>query len=91
MIHKLILGTEKPEPEAFQQMQDRGGKWAAYQSMDMSSATLGDLRFLQVGAGRTFEVAPDRYPDTQFGIGWRFLFVGFVNLESGEIENAADV
>ena len=79
------LGETEITEEALQQMRERGGTWAAYQNHDIGSAGLGDLRFLQVGEGCTFKEAPNKYPDTQFGIGWRFLHVGFVNLETGEI------
>ena len=81
-----LIGDAKPDAEALQQMRERGGTWAAYQSHDMSSHTLGDLRFLKVGEGCTFKHAPNRYPDTQHGLGWRFLFCGLVNLELGVIE-----
>lgn len=80
-----LLGDAKPSPEALATMRERGGDWYAYQSHDMSSATLGDLQFLQCGDGRTFAIPPDRMSDTQHAIGWRFLLVGKVNLESGEI------
>ena len=75
-------------PEALQQMRDRGGDWFAYQSHDMSSRTLGDLQFLQCGEGRTYKEPPARMPDTAHAIGWRYLFVGKVNIESGEIEES---
>lgn len=88
-MNKLILGTEKPSPEALQSMRERAGDWFAYQSHDMSSATFGDLQFLQCGPGRTYTEPPARMPDTQHAIGWRYLLVGKVRLESGEIEEAA--
>ncbi len=82
----LILGTETAEPEALAQMHERGGRWAAYQNHDLGSAEIGRLMFLQVGPGRTFEEPPKRYPDTQHGLGWRYLFVGWVDLETGAIQ-----
>lgn len=87
-MSKLILGTEKSSPEALTTMRERGGDWFAYQSHDMSSPTLGDLQFLQCGPGRAYTEPPARMPDTQHAIGWRYLLVGKVNLESGEIEEA---
>ena len=84
-----ILGDSTIGVEALQQMRGRGGKWAAYQSMDMSSVTLGDLRFLQFGdANNTFAMPPRTYPDSQHGIGWRFQYVGLVDLEAGKIVEA---
>jgi hypothetical protein len=47
---------------------------------------LGHLQFLCCGPGCTFETAPERTPDSHLGIGWRYLLVGKVNLETGEIE-----
>ena len=81
-----ILGDEKPAPEALEKMRKRGGKWAAYQNHDMGSASLGHLQFLNVGEGCTFTEAPERMPDSHLGIGWRYVLVGFVNLETGAIE-----
>jgi hypothetical protein len=66
-------------------MRERGGDWFVYQSHDMSSATLGDLQFLQCGEGRTHQTPPARMPDTQHAIGWRYVLVGKVNLETGQI------
>lgn len=86
--HELI-GDEKPAPEALQQMRDRAKpdtKWAAYQNHDMSNTSLGHLQFLQIGVGCTYAEAPERMPDSHLGIGWRYLFVGFVNLETGNVE-----
>ena len=80
-----LIGEAKPSPEALQQMRERGGQWAAYQNHAMDSAGLGELRFLQYGEGRTFATPPDRYPDTQFGTGWRHLLVGRVDLATGAI------
>lgn len=60
-------------------------RWAAYQNADLSSADCGSLRFLAVGPNNTFRDPPDRYPDSALGTGWRFLFVGWVSLETGEV------
>jgi hypothetical protein len=94
MMHKLITIDDgagkvtgpKVDAEALQQMRRRGGNWAVFQNHAMDSAALGGLRFLQFGEDCTFKVAPKRYPDTQYGIGWKYLLVGRVNLASGEIE-----
>ena len=84
-----LLGNPTVGPEALETMRSRGGDWFAYQSHDMSSQTLGDLQFLQCGPGRTYSEPPARMPDTQHAIGWRYLLVGKVNLESGEIVELA--
>ena len=56
-----------------------------YQSHDMSSRSLGDLQFLKCGPGCTLEAPPERMPDTSAGLGWRYLLVGEVDLETGAI------
>lgn len=84
--HKLI-GDEKVSPEALQQMRERGGTWGCYQNVALDSDLLGALQFLKVGPGCTYAEPPEKYPaDTMAGMGWRYLFVGFVNLKTGEIE-----
>lgn len=77
-------GTISPEAEA--QMQEycdehEDVRWAAYQNHELGHPHLGSLRFLAIGPNQTFGVPPVRYPDTQYGIGWRYLFVGWVDLE----------
>jgi hypothetical protein len=84
-----LLGNVIPSPEALTTIRERGGDWFAFQSRDMSSRTLGDLQFLQCGPGRTYLEPPARMPDTKHGIGWRYLLVGKVNLETGEIQGTA--
>jgi hypothetical protein len=80
-----LLGNPKINPEALETMRYRGGEWWAFQSHDMSSRTLGDLQFLQCGSGRTYSEPPARMPGTEHGLGWRYLLVGKVNLETLEI------
>jgi len=64
-----------------------GTRWAAYENKALDSATLGDLRFLKVGKDCTFKEPPARYPDTVHGTGWRHVFVGYVDLEKGIIDD----
>lgn len=74
------------DPEALQQMRERGGKWAAYCNMDMGHSNLGHLKFLKHGDGCTFREPPKpRHPDTPTEINWRYMYVGEVNLETGEV------
>jgi len=86
------LTSEHAEPEALVQMRKlKGARWAAYQNMDLGSSQVGHLRFLAIGPDHTFKEPPTRYPDTQHGTGWAYLFAGWVDLETGEIrrENKA--
>ena len=84
-----LLGDPTIHPTVLQTLRERGGNWYTYQSHDMSSATLGDLQFLQCGEGRTYKTLPTRVPDTQHGLGWKYLLVGKANLETGMIEENA--
>src|SRR5260370_39548455 len=81
-----IVGSPVIDPEALQQMRNRGGRWAAYQNMALDSFEVGGLRYLQFGSvGSTFDTPPRTYPDTQLGTGWRHCLIGLVDLETGRI------
>lgn len=81
------LGQEtKIGAEALAVMRERGGTWAVYQNHDLGHRDLGHLQFLKVGDGCTFKTAPERMPDTETHINWRYVLIGAVNLETGEVE-----
>lgn len=82
------IGNAKPEPETLQSMRERGGTWAAYQAMALDSVVLGHMKFLQVGPTNTFQQAPTRMLDMPGKINWRYLFVGYVDLPTGEINDS---
>ena len=85
-MNKLI-GDAAIDLDALQTMKDRGGEWYAYQNMALDSADAGRIAFLQCGEGRTFTTPPDKHPDgTSIGPGWKYLHVGQVDLETGEIK-----
>ena len=77
------------EPDTLAQMRARplldGQRWAAYQNHDLGHPDIGRMAFLKVGPGCTFTEAPERRPDTSDMIGWRYLHVGYVNLDTGLI------
>jgi hypothetical protein len=84
-----LVGNPEVGTIALQTMRERAtpsDKWWAFQNHDLGSSGLGDLQFLQIGPGRTFTKPPERMPDTQHSIGWRYVLVGVVNLETGQIE-----
>jgi hypothetical protein len=81
-----VLGDERPDEKALEQMRERGGSWFAYQNVDMGHLQLGHLRFMRCGPGCTFEVPPEKHPDTRELIGWRYVLIGEVNLLTGAIE-----
>ena len=83
---RLIIGNERASDNGLALMQARGGTWAAYQNHDLGHPKLGHIVFLQVGPGCTFSAPPERAPDCdQWGMGWRYLLCGFVDLATGEI------
>ena len=82
----------KVEPEATQQMLSSpynydDTKWAAYQNKALDSATSGHVQFIAIGPRNTFKEAPKQAPDTQHGLGWKYRFVGWVDLHSGKVIN----
>jgi hypothetical protein len=81
----------KAEPEALGQMVGspynyEDTRWAAYQNKALDSASAGHLQFLAVGPKNTLKEAPKQAPDTQHGLGWKYQFVGWVNLETGDVQ-----
>lgn len=61
-------------------------RWAVYQNHDLSHHEIGALRFLAVGPNNTMPAAPVFYPDSHLGPGWRYVHVGFLNLDSNTID-----
>ena len=85
---KLILGNEKPDSAVLTILRERlkpGQTWFVYQNHAMDSASLGHLQFLCCGPGCTFAEPPARMPDIPQAIGWRYLLVGKVDFETGQI------
>lgn len=81
---------EKAHPEALEQMKKspynyKDTRWCAYQNKAMDSLDIGHIQFLAIGTQNTFKEAPKRYPDTHLGVGWKYLPMGWVDLETGEI------
>ena len=61
----------------------RDARWAAYRNLALDSMTLGEFRFLAVGPEATYKEAPPSFPGAD---GWKYRFMGWVNLETGEVE-----
>ncbi len=61
-------------------------KVAVYQDQALDSAAAGSLVFIIIGPERTLKEAPVKAPDGPYGMGWRFLHVGFLNLETNQLE-----
>jgi hypothetical protein len=64
-----------------------GTRWAAYQNMDLGSSNAGHTQYLAVGPNNTHKTPPSQMPDTSAGLGWRYKFIGYVNIETGEVTN----
>ncbi len=60
-------------------------RWAAYRNEDLGHRDCGDLKFLAVGPQNTYKVTPERLPDIPDAINWRFVFVGYLDLQTGAI------
>lgn len=79
------------DPFTIDVLRDRGGMWAAYENQDLGSDMVGHLLFLPYGPGKSFLFAPDRLPDTEKDINWRYGLVGYVDLESGKVVRTKDL
>jgi hypothetical protein len=79
-----LLSPPQIDEGALRQMRERGGKWAAYENKALDSANCGHVQFLMYGEGCTYGKPPPHYPaDTEYGMGWRYLLAGLVDLERG--------
>jgi hypothetical protein len=86
-----MIGDDKAAPKALQKMKAspynfEDTKWIAFQNHDLGHYDIGHLMFLAVGSKNTFTTVPQRMPDSQLGIGWRYVPVGQVDLNTGEIK-----
>ena len=78
-------------PEAVEQMRKspynfEDTRWAAYQNQALDSADVGQLQFLAIGPQNTHKEPPPHMPDSHLGIGWKYQFVGWVNLDTCQVE-----
>jgi len=85
--------TLQVEPETLEEMKTspynhEDTRWAVYQNMALDSVNVGHMQFLAVGSQNTFKEPPGRIPDSPAGLGWRYGFIGWVDLESGVVEKA---
>jgi hypothetical protein len=80
-----LVGSNVVHEDSLRTMRERGGRWAAYQNVDLGHNRLGHLRYLNYGPLNTFKEPPERYPDTAEGVGWRYVWAGYVDLKEGII------
>lgn len=89
--YQTPLADARPDESALDKMQaycesHPEAKWAAFQNEDLGSVDIGHLKFLAVGPNCGMKIIRhNRMPDTPQSINWRYQFVGFVNLTTGEI------
>ena len=71
-------------------MRARGGAWAAYECCALDSSYRGQFQYLKYGPNCTHQEPPPHAPDSAHnGAGWKWLFVGLVDLETGKISPVA--
>jgi hypothetical protein len=61
-------------------------RWAAFQNHALDSINCGYMQFLAIGPDNTFKTPPARMPDTKISLGWKYLFIGWIDLSTGEIQ-----
>lgn len=88
-----LLGDRQVCPDTIEMMQKSESnhsetRWVAFQNQAMDSVGLGHIRFLATGPMNTFQEIPKNLPDGSYGAGWKYVPVGYVNLETGLIEES---
>ena len=73
-------------PEILKDLKTRGGDWAAFRNEVMDSVSFGHVICLKVGPDCTHKTPPPHAPDGAHGLGWKYLFVGMVDLETGMLK-----
>lgn len=66
-------------------MRERGGTWACYENKALDSADAGRCIYIKYGEDCTFKVPPTPAPDGPYGLGWKYILVGPVDLEKGTV------
>jgi hypothetical protein len=83
------MGHEPIHPESLAVMRQTirpGDRWAAYENRDLGHPECGHLQFLAIGPTRSYQHPPERLPDMRRQINWRYVLVGWVNLDTATIE-----
>jgi hypothetical protein len=92
---KRICEDDRPDDRGLGLMRDfvkkvPTARWHAFQNHDLGHIDLGHLQFLAIGPDCTFKTVPKRMPDTAQSINWRYVPVGWVNMETGKIEEETE-
>jgi hypothetical protein len=80
-VEKSVIQSMQSSPFNFEDT-----RWAAYQNKAMDSASAGNVIYLAIGPQNTFKTRPEHAPDGPHGMGWKYLPIGWVNMEEGRIE-----
>jgi hypothetical protein len=83
--------VERPRPgffDACKECAERNptAKIAVYTNVAMDSHSLGHQIAMAVGPDQTHKTPPKCAPDGPHGLGWKYLFDGYMNLETGVVE-----
>ena len=78
-------GSQTISPQALKHMRTQKGNWAVYQNQDLNSFAVEVCMFLNWGPNCANKTAPRVMPDGDWGPGWRYVYIGEVDLEKGEI------
>lgn len=87
-----MVTKEKVEQDLIVRMKEQGGegtRWAAYENHDLGHPEPGHRQYITVGPNNTLKEAPQRLPDMNGRVNWRYQLIGFVDLETGEVTAAA--
>jgi len=55
-------------------------RWAVYKNQALDSASAGHQQYLAIGPGNTYQEPPEQMPDGPHGLGWKYRFIGWVEL-----------
>lgn len=91
MVAPIEFGL--PSAESLREMRESpknqpGTRWAVYQDKDCIHEEFGMLLFEAVGPSNTYLHPPPTAPANMQITGWRYQFIGFVDLVTGQIEQA---
>jgi hypothetical protein len=67
-------------------LKKRGGDWAVFRNEAMDSADCGRVLCMKVGTDCTHKTPPPHAPDGPHGLGWKYLFIGMLDLETGALK-----
>ncbi len=64
-------------------------RWATYVNQDLGHRDCGRQVYVAIGPQNTWKKPENTAPDGPWGLGWRYYFEGWLNLETGEVQKEA--